>query len=106
VLTLSEGVQSLIALLDQLVAAGRIGTSATGIRSQLVLVAGNLQLGNSTAGLVVLQVVKVELEKLVAKGEIAAADAAPLQSLLDRILGSSQTQFLMMKSGFPRKPRG
>jgi hypothetical protein len=50
--------------------------------------------------------VNVEQEKLVATGEIAAAAAAPLQSLLDPILGSRPTQFLMMKSGFPRKPRG
>jgi DNA/RNA endonuclease G (NUC1) len=90
VLTLSQGVHSLIAILDQLVAAGKFDVSASGLRAQLVAAAGLMQGGSPGAAHVLLQVVKLELDKLVEKGAITAVDAAPLHSLLDRLLVSGQ----------------
>ena len=89
VLSPSTAVANAIAMLDQLVASGAVKSShANSLRNSLEEARKLLGRGQIGQAVTVLEEARAQLQTLVQNGRISAANAAPLQSLLNRILQS------------------
>jgi DNA/RNA endonuclease G (NUC1) len=89
VLTHVQGVQSAIAIVDQLLAAGKLSSgNANALRSKLSTAQKQLERNHPSGAISPLQGVLSQLDDLVRTGVISAADADPLRQLVTRILQS------------------
>ncbi|MGQ0648937.1 MAG: DNA/RNA non-specific endonuclease [Gemmatimonadaceae bacterium] len=89
VLTPSQAVVRAIALVDGLVAAGKLKPGpALALETQLDIARRLLDLGKEQLAVAPLLLVRAQVDLLVSQGRLSAADAAPLRALLDRIIRS------------------
>src|SRR5262249_46925828 len=90
VISLSQGVRNAIAIVDQLAAAGKITANvATVLRLELQLAAASFDAGLPVVAVAELRAVVIEIDLLVQLGKLSAADAAPLRSLVTRVIRSA-----------------
>jgi DNA/RNA endonuclease G (NUC1) len=89
VISRTQAVQDAIALVDGLVAAGKL-SRVTGLvlKIELGLAQRQLALGKPANAAATLRVVVLEIDALVRVGRLSAADAAPLRTLLTRVIRS------------------
>lgn len=89
VLSHDQGMQNAIDLVDQLQAAGKIGHGvAVALKVKLAHAMWWVERGRNALAVLELRAVLHELDALVRAGRISAADAAPLQALLGRLVES------------------
>ena len=89
VMTPAQGVGKAITLVDASAASGELNAGqATSLRAKLDAARRSLDAGNETAAAGPLGAALAELEALVRAGRLTAADAGPLTTLLERVLGS------------------
>jgi hypothetical protein len=89
VIAAAQGVQNAIALVDQLVAAGKLSRIlGMVLKVELTLAKVEIGRGHPAAAVVALQAVVVELDVLAQLGVLPAADAAPLRTLVVRLIAS------------------
>jgi hypothetical protein len=92
VLAPSRAIDDAIALVDELLRAGKIGRGAAILLElELTVARAALDRENRFVALVELRAAIVELDALVRRGVLSAADAAPLRTLLSRVIRSLST---------------
>lgn len=85
----TQGVRKAIALLDQLILQGDLNHgNGTALRARLSTVVHSLEGGQATAARQQLRAAFHEIDTLIASGKLSATDAAPLRTLVTRILAS------------------
>jgi DNA/RNA endonuclease G (NUC1) len=90
VLTPAQGAQNAAALVDQLVAAGRLAAgNATSLSAKLRAATDALQRGNPAAAVNQLGAALRELDAMTGSGRLAAADAEALRSYIGRVIRSA-----------------
>lgn len=93
VLSPAQATRNAIALVDQLAAAGKINQNVAALlRLELQIAAAAFDARQPVVAVVALQLVVVELDLLVQLGRLSAADAAPLRTLVTRIIRSANLQ--------------
>jgi DNA/RNA endonuclease G (NUC1) len=90
VLTLSQATRNAIALVDQLEAAGKINRNVANLlRIELQIAVAGFDAGLPVVGVVALRAVVIELDLLVQLHRLTAEDAAPLRTLVNRVIRSA-----------------
>jgi hypothetical protein len=85
----SQTVQAAIALVDGLVASGKLNrVTGAVLKVELALAKAAFDHGQNAAGKTILRAVVAELDALVRLGRISAADAAPLRNLLSGLIAT------------------
>jgi hypothetical protein len=93
VTSLAQATRNAIALVDQLAAAGKINQNvATVLRLELQIAAAAFDANLPVVAVVALQVVVEQIDVLIQLGRLSAADAAPLRSLVTRIIRAGNLQ--------------
>jgi DNA/RNA endonuclease G (NUC1) len=88
--TLESGIHTVQALIDGLVAEGKLKSgAATSLAAKLRAAAQQLERGNVTAGVNQLGSVLNELDALVRSGRLAAAEAEPLRAAAREVMASA-----------------
>ncbi|HZJ66237.1 MAG TPA: DNA/RNA non-specific endonuclease [Kofleriaceae bacterium] len=93
VLSLAQATRNAIALVDQLLAAGKINQNVAAVlRLELQIAANAFDANLPVVAVVALQLVVVEIDVLVQLRRLSAADAAPLRAAVTRIISAANLQ--------------